>query len=77
MNKILEILKDIKPECDFENSKDYISDGFLDSFDIVTLVSEIEERFDVLIDALDILPENFMTAQTIADVVAKNGGKIE
>ncbi|MBQ0067132.1 MAG: acyl carrier protein [Phascolarctobacterium sp.] len=77
MDKILKILKEIKPEANFDVSQDYINDGLLDSFDMVTLVSELEEKFDILIDALDILPENFANAKTIAEVVKKNGGKVD
>ena len=49
----------------------------LDSFDLISIVTEIEGEFGVLIDALDILPENFATAQAIAAMIRKNGGNIE
>ena len=52
MNRIVEILKEIKPECDFSNSSDFIVDELLDSFDVVALVSELEESFHILIDGL-------------------------
>lgn len=74
MEKIKEILQGIRPEFDFSTSEDFIEDGFLDSFDLVTLVSELDETFDISIDGLDIVPENFMTVETIANVVRKNGG---
>ena len=77
MNKIIEILQDLRPEYDFTQSKDFIADGYLDSFDIVSLVSSLEENYGILIDALDILPENFCSIEAIAEVVKKNGGKIE
>lgn len=77
MEKILAILNDLHPEFDFKNSKDFIADGYLDSFDVVVLVSELENSYDILIDALDILPENFCSVEAIAEVVKKNGGKIE
>lgn len=75
MNKIIEILQDLRPEYDFTQSKDFIADGYLDSFDIVSLVSSLEENYGILIDALDILPENFCSIEAIAEVVKKNGGK--
>lgn len=59
--KVLSILKEIRPEFDFEESDNFVEDGYLDSFDIVTLVSELETAFDVVIDGLDVLPENFET----------------
>lgn len=76
MDKIYEILAQIRPEFDFKESKDFIEDGYLDSFDIVSLVSELEGTFDCIIDALDILPENFDTVEHIAAVVKKNGGTL-
>ena len=76
MDKIYEILNDLRPEFDFKESKSFVEDGLLDSFDIVTLVSELEEKFDIMIDALDILPENFETVDAIAAVIKKNGGHI-
>lgn len=77
MEKIISILSEIRPEFDFKKSSDFIADGYLDSFDIVALVSALEENYSVLIDALDILPENFCSVEAIAEVVKKNGGKIE
>lgn len=76
MEQIYKILTDLRPEFDYHASQDYIGDSLLDSFDIVSLVSELEERFAIFIDALDILPENFRNANTIAEVVVKNGGKL-
>ena len=77
MEKILTILNEIKPEYDFTESQDFIMDGYLDSFDVVALVSALEEEYGVLIDALDILPENFCNLEAILLVVKKNGGNIE
>lgn len=76
MDKIYEILKQLRPEFDFRESSNYIDDGMLDSFDVVTLTSELEETFNILIDALDLVPENFCSAEAIAEVVKKNGGKL-
>ncbi|MGE6487384.1 acyl carrier protein [Paenisporosarcina sp. NPDC076898] len=76
MEKIYEILTELRPENDFKSSDDFIFDGFLDSFDIISLVSEVEERFNILIDALDILPENFSSVKAIANVISKNGGTV-
>jgi len=76
MDKIYEILMELRPEFDYKNSKDFIEDGMLDSFDIITLVTELEENFDILIDALDILPENFCNVEAIANIIRKNGGTV-
>lgn len=76
MEIIFEILNSLRPEFNFKESKNFIEDGLLDSFDIVTLVSELEEKYNIMIDALDILPENFETVDAIAAVIKKNGGHI-
>lgn len=76
MDRIMKLLQEIRPEFDFAESSDYIEDGYLDSFDLVTLVSELDQIFGISIDGLDIIPENFMTVDTIANVVKKNGGII-
>ena len=54
MEKIIELLKEIRPEIDIE-SKSFIEDGLLDSFDIVTLVSELIDEFKVDITVEDII----------------------
>lgn len=76
METILQILSGLRPEFDFSLSRDFIDDGYLDSFDIVALVSELEETYHVVIDGLDILPENFCTLETIAALVRKSGGTV-
>lgn len=76
METIYSILEELRPEFDFKASKDFIEDGLLDSFDVISLVSELESKFDVLIDALDILPENFNSVEAIAAIVRKNGGEL-
>lgn len=76
MEKIYEILAQLRPEFDFRHSTDFIEEGLLDSFDIVSFVTELEDTFDCLIDALDIVPENFNTVENIIKVVQKSGGKL-
>ena len=76
MEQIKKILTEIRPEFDFESSSDFIEDGYLDSFDLVTLVAELDETFNISIDGLDIVPENFMSVEAVAEVVKKNGGTL-
>ncbi len=76
MDAIYEILEELRPEFDFHASKDFIADGMLDSFDVVSLVTELEGRCNILIDALDIVPENFVNAERIAALIVKNGGTL-
>ncbi len=76
METIYEILTELRPEFDFKESKNYIEDGYLDSFDIVNLVSELESKYDILIDALDIVSDNFISADAICTLVEKCGGTV-
>ncbi len=76
MDKIYKILEEVRPEFDFRKSDNFIEDGYLDSFDIVTLISEIEEKYNVSIKGLDIVPENFETIESIAKLICKNGGDV-
>lgn len=77
MDKIYKVLEEIRPEFDFKDSEDFIEDGYLDSFDIVAVVSELESSFGIIIDGLDVIPENFVSAETICNVIKKNGGTLE
>ena len=74
--KIIEILKDIRPEFDFCENLNFIEQGMLDSFDIVSLVTSLDEQFGISIDGMDILPENFSTVESIVSLLAKNGVKL-
>lgn len=76
METIKSILQDIRPDFDFSESSNFIEDGMLDSFDIVSLVSELEAAFDIVIDGLDIVPENFISIEKIEKLVSKSGGKL-
>lgn len=76
MDAILQMLTDLRPEFDFSASENFIDDGYLDSFDVVALVSQLEETFHILIDGLDILPENFSSLASIAGLVEKSGGTL-
>ena len=67
--KLIALLEDIRPDVEFENEKKLIDDGVLDSFDIVTLVSKIDDEFDVEITPKDLIPENFATPSTIYDLI--------
>lgn len=76
MDKIYELLLEIRPEYDFKVNNGIIEEGVLDSFDLISLVTMVEEQFDIFIDALDIIPENFSSIEAIANVIRKNGGEI-
>ena len=70
-NLIIEILSSLRPEFDFTQDVDFIEEGMLDSYDVVSLVDEFENRFGIRIDGLDILPENFSSVDRIAALLKK------
>jgi acyl carrier protein len=65
MDTLLEILTDLHPDVDFETCDTLIDDEILDSFDIVSLIAEINNEFDVTISAKDIIPDNFNSAKAL------------
>lgn len=72
---ILEILANLRPEFDFTEDVNFIEQGMLDSFDVVTLVSELDSKFGISIDGIDIVPENFSSVESIVNLLKKNGVK--
>ncbi|MBE5814636.1 MAG: acyl carrier protein [Clostridiales bacterium] len=71
MEKILEILKSIRSDIDFENETKLIDDGILDSFDIVSIVAELCDAYDITITAEDMEPENFNSVQAMLALVER------
>lgn len=71
MEELMEILEQLRPDVDFENETGLIDNGILDSFDIVSLVGELNEAFDIEIQPNDLIPENFNSAQAILELVEK------
>lgn len=76
-NDILNMLIELRPEFDFMDSDDFVLDGLLDSFDIISLSNMLEEKYDIIIDGLNIVPENYSSVDAIIALVEKSGGKIE
>ena len=71
MNEILEILKGIHPEIDYETETGLIDKRIFDSFDIVTIVGELMDTFDIEITAEHMIPANFNSAEAIYKLVQK------
>ncbi len=65
MDELLALLQDVKPDVDFEHCESLIDDGLLDSFDIISIVREINDAFDVTVSAEDIDPDNFNSAKQL------------
>lgn len=69
MDELFEILQDLHPEVDFDTCDTLVDDKILDSFDIVSIISEIADTFDVTISAEKITPENFNSASAIWELI--------
>ena len=73
MDELLEILEDIKPNVDFKTCTDLIDGGYLDSVDILSIVSELNDAFGVEISPVDIVPGNFNSADALWKMVQRLG----
>jgi len=71
MDELLEILQELHPEVDFAKCNSLIDDKILDSFDIVSIISEINDKFDVTITAKYIKRENFNSADALYGLIRK------
>lgn len=71
MDKLMKILWEINPDIDFETENALIDGGMLDSFDIVTLVAEIDDAFGIEIPAEALIPENFNSAKAIFALIQR------
>lgn len=69
--EILEILSDIRPDVDLENEQQLVTDGILESFDIVSLVADLSDEFDITIRPKDLTPANFNSLDAITALVAR------
>jgi acyl carrier protein len=70
---VLSVLSGIRPEFDFSQNVNYIEEGMIDSFDLILLVSELDKKFGISIDGVDIVPENFSSLDQIVKLLNKNG----
>lgn len=71
MNKIIEILEELKPGVDYKNIDNLIDGRYLDSLTILSLVSELEEEYDIEIPTIEIIPNNFNSIEKINELVEK------
>ena len=71
MDKLLEMLKGIRTDVDFENETALIDDGILDSFDVVAIISELDNAFGVQIRINELDPDNFNSAEAIWNLIQK------
>ena len=71
MEQVLQILSAVRPDVDFETETALIDDGVLDSFDIVAIVGDLNDAFDIEITVEELEPENFNSAEAIYALVQK------
>lgn len=71
MQKLLAILNDLHPDVDFETENALIDGGILDSFDIVTIVAEMDDAYGVQIPAEELIPDNFNSAEALFALVRR------
>lgn len=69
MEQLLQILKEIRPDVDFENEEALIDDGILDSFDVVSIISEIDDKFGVQIRITELDPESFNSVDNLWNLI--------
>lgn len=69
MEKLIEILTNIAPEVDFYREEHLVEDGFLDSYDIIAIMAELDAVFGIRLDAQDLVPENFNSVRALYDLI--------
>ena len=71
MERLIEILEDIKPEIDYKECQDLIDAHHLDSLSIISLIAELEDEFDITIPAIEIVPANFNSAEAMWEMIQR------
>ncbi|MBQ9891441.1 MAG: acyl carrier protein [Firmicutes bacterium] len=71
MEELMEILQELRPDVDFESEKALITEGILDSFDIVSLVTAVMEHFDIEISPIELIPENFDSVESMFALISR------
>jgi len=71
MENILKILQEVRPDIDFNSEKNLINDGLLDSFDIVSIISDLNDHFNIAIRVTELDPENFNSIDAIYNMCKK------
>lgn len=71
MENLIRILKEVRPDVDFENEKELVDGKVLDSFDIIAIVNALDEEYMIEIDIEDLEPENFNTVEAIYELIER------
>jgi len=73
--KLLEILTEVRPDIDFENETELVSGNILESFDIVQIVAELDDEFDIEISPKDLTAENFNSLDALEELIERLAGE--
>ena len=71
MEKLIELLKGVRDDVDFSKCTTLVDEGILDSFDIIEIINVIDEEYDIKIPAIEIVPENFNSAEAILNMIQR------
>ena len=71
MDKLLGILQNIRPDIDYTKEKKLIDDSILDSFDIISIVAELNDAYDISIEIEDLEPENFNSVEAMLELIER------
>jgi acyl carrier protein len=71
MEELLRIMSEVRPDIDFETEDKLIDNEMLDSLDIVAIVTDVNDEFDIQINVNDLLPENFNSAKALYELIQK------
>ena len=71
MERLIEILEDIQPDVDYKNTQDLVDGHYLKSLDIISLIAELEDEYDITIPAVEIIPDNFNSAERMMKMIER------
>lgn len=71
MERLIEILEEIQPEVDYTTCTNLIDGHYLDSLSIISLVAELEEAYDITIPTVEIIPDNFNSAESLWAMIVR------
>lgn len=71
MEKLIEILEELKPDVEFTKDTKLVEDKIFDSLGMISLVAELSDKFDIEISPMDIVPENFATVETLYEMIER------
>ena len=71
MDRLIEILEDIQPDVDYENCTNLIDGHFLSSLDIISLIAELEDEYDITVPAVEIVPANFNSVEAMRKMIKR------